>query len=662
MYAAYYLTLGALAIVTWLGGWRAFGLRAFRHAPSAAIVVAIVVGLAAPVLLKRTERKEIPRSGPDARFVLFAVLVALAAGILFRARGFYLGDGWQSLALFSGPWPFVKQDALATGLLLRAVAPAFHADERALRAYEVVSLAAGVLFLVACGTLGSPLAATVRDRQRLLLFLAAGGWSLLFFGYVENYPLFAAATAAYALAGARAARDGQGLWEAAVMALAAVSLHTAGLLLLPSLIVLLLARTAVGRAAVRAPAAVQVGVVLAGGAGVVLAARRLLADLSRDLLFVPLSGSPFVADGYTMFSTKHVLDVANLAVLLLPGAAPLAVVVARVPLREVTKDGAVRFTLFLAVTLSFAVFVLDPKLGMARDWDFFAFTGIPWALLAFLLLTAKANPRIADGRRALELATVLGFLALFGRAATNASEARAYAVFRDDLLPDPARGRPARMLAVNHWRRLGREDLAEAEAVQWDRDYPERVFVREAIEARSRGDVEEAIRLNRQAIARAPNYSDPWNNLGSIDLALGHVMQGLSELETAHALSPDEPSIWMNLGLARYAVGDVAGATRWYLRAWERAPDGALVNKALARLAQRRGDDAGYERYLGHAAAAPEAPGALLVEWADRLTAKGRTAEALAAYRDALARGVTDSTRAVILAAHPALVESSSVP
>jgi tetratricopeptide (TPR) repeat protein len=661
--AAYFLTLGALAAAALLDHGRVFGLQVLRHAPPAAVVLGLGAGLAAPLLLGKVT-KESRRRGHDATFVAVAIGVAIAAGLLLRARGHYLGDGWQSLALLGGPRPYVKEDAAATGLLLRWLARAIGGNERgALLAYETLSVAAGALFLLAVDTLGRPLAATREERRRLLLFLAAGGWSLLFFGYVENYALFTTAAGAYALAGARAARDGRGTWVAAALALAATSLHVAGLLLLPSLAVLLLARTPLARAAAHVPLGARIAAPLAVLAGGLIAGRRWLGGaVSRDFLFVPLFPSRFTADGYTLFSSKHLLDVLNLAFLLLPGIAPLAVALARAPLRSLLRDGALRFALFLAASLSLAAFVLDPKLGMPRDWDFFAFTGIPWALCAFLALSDETSPRRVDARRAIQLATVLGFVALHARASTNASEERAYAQFRDDLALDPAKGRAARIHAVNHWRRLGRDDLAAREAQLWDEDYPERVFVRRAAEARSRGDVAEATRLNRDAIARAPTYSDPWNNLGSIDLAQGRVADAQEEMEIARALNPNEPSIWMNLGTASFAAGDLAGAQHWWLRAWEREPDGALVNKSLARLAQRRGDDASYERYLSRAAAAPEAPGPLLAEWGDRLAAKGRTAEALATYREALARGVDEGARGTLLAAHPELAGPAGRP
>ena len=652
MLVAYFLTLAAFLAAALIPGGRVWGVTAWRYVPREIAILALIAGVLAPFALDRLSRRR-DGSRPAVLFAL-ATTAAVALFVALRARAHYLGDGWQSLALLGSSPPYVKPDAPATGAALRALCGALGGGERAaLLAYRMVSVAAGALFVAVVATFARALLPSPADRRRLVLFLLAGGWSLLFFGYVENYALFLVAVTAYTLAGARAARDGQGPWLAAALALLATCLHGAGVVLAPSLAWLVLARTRAGSMVRNWP---RIAVTLGALGVLAIALRRFAAtDVSLELLFVPLGRSRFTVDGYTLFSPKHLLDLANLALLLLPGTAPLAVALARTSKAPLARNGATTFLLVLAASTALAAFVLDPKLGMARDWDLFSFVGIPWALAGFLLLTREPGARGEPARRAIALATALGFLALLPRALTNASEAAGYRQFRDHLSLDHAKGRSSRIHALSHWQRLGRDDLAAREADAWDRDFPERVLVREAAEARSRGDIDEAIRRNREAIARAPTYSDPWNNLGSIDLSAGRIDAARAELSVARALNPNEPSIWMNLGTTCFAAGDLDGAERWWKRVWQRAPNGSLVNKSLARLAQRRGDDASYEMYLSRAAAAPEAPGGLLVEWGDHLAAKGQTDRARAAYVEALHRGLSDEARRTLLAAHPEL-------
>jgi tetratricopeptide (TPR) repeat protein len=665
---AYYLTLAALAAAAWIPGGRVWGVAAWRHVPREAAALACLAGALMPFVL-RLARRRAAAGGGHARPASGVALAALATGAWFvlfvtlRARAHYLGDGWQSLALLGAARPYVKPDAPLTGLVLCALSRAFGGGERAaLLAYQSVAVAAGALFCAAVASLGRSLVPSPADRRRLFLLLVSGGWSLLFFGYVENYALFTATVAAYTLAGARAARDGKGKGIATTLALLAAAWHVAGLVLVPSVAALWLGGSRASARLSALPRAGKIALSLAAALALAVASARLLAgDASRMLLFVPPAPTRFTVDGYTLFSAKHLLDVANLLLLAVPGIAPLAVAVARAPRRSLARDGAMRFLGVLGASTALAVFVLDPKLGMPRDWDLYSFAAIPWALAVFLVLEPAGGASTAPGRRALDLAAALGVLVLLPRAATNANEDAAYRQFRDHLALDHSRGRAARIHAVNHWKRIGRDDLADREVEAWNRDYPERVLVRDAADARARGDVAEAVRLNRAAIVRAPAYSDPWNNLGSIDLTSGRIDAAREELEIARALSPNEPSIWMNLGTACFVAGDLDGASRWWRRAWERSPDGSLVNKSLARLAQRRGDVGAYERYLSRAAAAPEAPGALLVEWGDHLAAGGRTEEASAAYGEALRRGLPDEARRALLAVHPELAETDDL-
>jgi Flp pilus assembly protein TadD len=425
-------------------------------------------------------------------------------------------------------------------------------------------------------------------------------------------------------------------------ALAVVS-HVVGLVVLPSLLWLLsrtgLAKRVSGRRGARLLLAAAL--LLAAGA----AGRAVSGNLEAQLLFVPPWPTRFSAPGYTLFSVAHLADLVNLALLLVPGALVLAAALRSGVRPGLAADPALRFLAVLAISAAGPAFVIDPKLGMPRDWDLFSFAGVPIAVAAWVALLGRGD---RAALRSAGLAATLGFLVLLSRALTNADEDAAYRRFRAHLDLDPARARAARFLAVQYLRRIGAEDLALAEAEQWDRDYPERVLGREALEARSRGDLDEAIRLNRAAIERAPAFSDPWNNLASCLLAQGDRVRAREALEVARALNPNEPSIWLNLGTHCFAGGDLEGAAKWWTRAWERAPDGALTNHFLARLAEKRGDDAGYERHLRAAAASPEAPAKILREWAERLESGGQIAEAREVRRRIVERAPDEAAESAV--------------
>ena len=50
-----------------------------------------------------------------------------------------------------------------------------------------------------------------------------------------------------------------------------------------------------------------------------------------------------------------------------------------------------------------AVFVLDPKLGMPRDWDLFSFAGVPFVVLCYCLLFMTKRPMQPDSNGNVEI-------------------------------------------------------------------------------------------------------------------------------------------------------------------------------------------------------------------------------------------------------------------
>lgn len=640
MLPAYLGTLAALILAALLPGGRVWGLDAFRFAPSASLAaLAVVAAWPLAARLVRSHRFELR----DSTFFTIAVLGSAALFVAGFARGHFLGDGYQSISLLAAERPFAKNTAPFTLFLLARLKEAIGGDpdRAALLAYRALSVTSGLLFLVAAWVLGARLLPRSRERRLFFLGLASGGWSLQFFGYVENYALFVTAVTAYALVGAWSARHGRQRHVAVGLAVLAASLHVLGLVLLPSLWVLLRG-TRFERRIATWPCAARVALALVGVAAAAGVASAWLArNLGLRLIFVPPSPSRFIPDRYAWLAPSHGLDLANLALLLVPGLVVLLVGVWRVR-ADFGRDPALRFLGVLAACTLAGVFVLDPKLGMARDWDVFAFAGVPWAAAAYLALLTRARDDVAFARGA-ALAIALGVIVLVPRVLTNADEDRAYRRFRAHLELDPGRGRSSRYHVVQYLRRIGAEELAALEAQRWDRDYPERPIGREAMDARDRGELDLAVRLNEQAIRIAPSYSDPWNNLGGCFMARGEWQRARAAFDTALALSPGQPGIWLNLGTLAFRQNDFDAAEQWWLRAWRRDPEGVLPNHFLARLAQRRGDAEAYERHLAVAAASRGAAPRIVREWADLLDAKGLRQEADAARRRAEAQDAIDA-------------------
>ncbi len=646
------------AAAAFLPAGRHWGLDVWRPLPVGVVAVLTVVGLGLALLAHRraTSGARGPSSAAGAPALLALLVLAPILFVLFRTRAHFLGDGYQNLALLAADEPLLKASARGTLQILVALKGLFGGGEAgAALAYRALAVGSGVAFLAIAAAGARALLPDRSLRPGFVLLLASSGPVLLFFGYVENYAAFVTVTAAYTLFGVHAARTGRVKWIAPALVAPAIFLHGLGFALVPSLFWLLLDGSPIGRALVPASRAIRAallagGIVLAAIAVSVLRSRSLAAELA----LLPWTPDRFTVDGYTLLSAAHLLDFGNLLLLLMPALAiPIACAFAA-GLRG-APDAPGRFLLVLLMTTLGACFVVDPKLGMPRDWDLFAFAGVP------LAVASAWTWAIAAGRRPSlrpwgVAAAGLSLLVLGARIHVQGSPDRAVEPFREFLALDRTKSRNAWVHLVNYQKERGRSDLADREVDAWDRAHPERKVLEDAARARVAGDLATAERLNREAIRLSPQYFDAYNNLGDVLLELERNDEARQVLEIAHALDPMQTDIFYNLGVAHYVLGDEAAGVAAWRGVLDLDPRHYLAHRNLARVAQTRGDVAAYDRHTAAAARSPDASARVLAEWGAVLRSRGRDTEARAVFREALARGLDPDARSQVLAVYPDLV------
>jgi len=110
---------------------------------------------------------------------------------------------------------------------------------------------------------------------------------------------------------------------------------------------------------------------------------KYLTDIFFQAMFIDITSSNQTESGYSIFSYDHLIDIINQSLLLSP---LLLVYIVFFKAKALFTNDKIE-TLFLAISsiggLIFLLFV-DPKLGMARDWDLFALTLYPVTLFVIL--------------------------------------------------------------------------------------------------------------------------------------------------------------------------------------------------------------------------------------------------------------------------------------
>ncbi len=572
--AVYVLIVLAFCIASISRGLRVWGLNWWAYFSTPTLIILSLVGLAVvPVTILITRRlhsESSPEVGHTESVRSYAVkvgvlvIVAVSAFLVFCARTHFLGDGYQLLSRLAREDVFTKPWDAGASLLLYGIFNLLSGESltRALQSFQIVSVASGALFVVSAAAFSWIL---FEDRLRRWLFLGglvSGGYKLLFFGYVENYAPFILAVSIYALLCLCVLRGRcSRFWSLAPFA-AACYFHIFGALLLPSLAYLLLRDTVVGKW-VRSLSVRTRSMAVLFLAAVGAAAYYYLYTHYYFFTFalLPLLPDRFTIEHDTLFSLKHLTDLANLFLLLAPGL-PVAVALALSDRTEgLKKRPEYVFLWILIAGTAGAVWIFNPGIGMPRNWDLFSVAGPPIVILCYFYTADKYRDAITLARAGI-LMIAASVLLLGGRVASQAIPEVGVAHFRDYLALDKLRNRNARTMLADYYKRAGDTaavKAAEAEAVS---DFPELDLYVQGRALQKEKKYTEAMAKYQRAMQIDPVYYDAYLYLGICYLEQGFPDQALYYLKISDGLNPYNSLTLYHIGSAYLRKNDFARAEK----------------------------------------------------------------------------------------------------
>lgn len=662
----YFVIILVFALAALAPELRLWGCASWAFLPKLLAGLLFVVGLIAGMLAARlpfvSGRQAVPVSRPEdeRRFVLVSLGAAVVLTLLFwslAARTHFLGDGYQLLARLSGGAMMTKSWDTGASLLMNGVyaiiggAP----SERALRAYQIVAIASGLLFVVTAALASRRL---FEDNGRRLAFffgLGSSGYMLMFFGYVENYATFIVAVLLFCLVGLLALQDRMSRWWSLVPLAAACALHIFGVLLLPGVLYLLLHDSALGTAwrnwRPRYRAALAVGLVILAGA-----IYYFLYTTYRFFTFalLPLVPDRFTVEGDYLVSLKHLVDVINLLLLLLPGLPLFALVLLRRSARTWWGRPEARFLLITFLGALAAVYVFNPGIGMPRNWDLFAIAGVPLAVLCYYGTLAGT----ATGREAslvAVLAVLLGVLSLGPRVAAQRVPAIGIATFKNYLSLDKIRNRNAHSLLISYYRETGDSARAEAEQAAAEASFPESQLNKRARVLIAQQQYRDAAQLLQRAIAINPLYTDGYANLGVCLLETGQSDSALQLFELADGINPYNVSTINNIGTAWLRRKDYPRAQALFERSLAIDSTSAASLAGMASVMVGLNDFAASMRYVDRLAGHGDMPATYFQQAGTAFAERGAYPQAARAFGYALAKGMDSTAFREMQAKYPQL-------
>ena len=615
----WYVCLSILVVVfTIFPEGRFWALNVWSGAPLTYQLITLTVAILIPLLLWRLRGRlsldaDSEASSSKIYVALAAVVVLLqsAGFIVARATTFFEGDGYTVVSNLATSNPLMLKyrqlgESLVHIWLFRI--EGVQGESGAALVYQSVSIGAGLIF---CLTVGFCSMRLFRDNHRRLLFLAgmtSGGYMLLFFGHVENYSLFVLSVLVYCAIGCQTMRGGGSVAATIVAQVVVIFMHCLGLALIPATLYLVVAGTPLG-AYVRGMSGKVKALTAAAS---VLAALGLLAwacgrSYFLRFAFVPLFENRFTYDGYTLLSPAHLLDMANLWLLLLPSLPVLVYLAVRRRGEFIRHHREQTWLALVSVCALSTTVLMDPKLGMARDWDIFAFAGVPVTMLFYLAVL-----NLKERHHALTIAflsIVLSLVVLGGRVAANAIPGVAVQRFRSALILDEDKGRNSWVLLENYYRDTGDALRADEIGREKHRRFPEDALLERANVLYYREDnLAETVRLLYRIIGLNPNHCDAYGFLGFCYLDLKKYDTALTLIQIADGLSPDRPNNISNMARAHDMMNHNRKAERLYTKAMRLDPSDHVAPYNLSRLYRKTGNIDGARRFLEVASRKADAP------------------------------------------------------
>ncbi len=419
---AYLLFLMALKFAVYLfPEFRAWGINHFLFLPDSQIYLFAgisVLFLAVGFSRKMTEivdslLRNISNLIFESQYrVPVKILIAAVFGALFAifsGTTHFLGDGYGYLNIFGKEGSIVFRGNEYGAALLAGTVSHFlsgFSHEPSLLAFRIFSIASGIISVWFIFNISKLISSEPLNRILLFLSLLFSGQLLMFFGYVEFYPLLWMLMLIYFYFSIKSGMsDKLPLWPLALF-LIGTAYHVLFVIFVPGLIYLLLASGSGKKLYHRLKKPFWVTCIIILIVAIILFFNKYTESVSFRNQFLPLFHGKPIDLNYFVFSYKHLLDMVNELLLIAP-LVPLLLILLVSRRYLPVKSVVVRFFALTAIGGVLFFLFVDPQLGMARDWDLFACCLLPLALTGYVAFYGKNDNPIKAPAPALILILLL---------------------------------------------------------------------------------------------------------------------------------------------------------------------------------------------------------------------------------------------------------------
>ncbi|MCH9031142.1 MAG: hypothetical protein IIB00_02640 [candidate division Zixibacteria bacterium] len=511
--------------------------------------------------------------------ILFAV-VFVGIAFIFQVQTHFLGDGYTWLSNFSNEFYFPHKWTEPISIpVLRTLQWALgeYNYETALLAFRIISFASGFIVISNLFSIFGRLCEVNSLRFIGVFTFVLSGVSLQFFGYVEFYsPLWAAMTTFFLVA-LKYIKDGRGFWVVISFFLLSILLHVQALYLAGGVSLLLYDRY-MRKFGCRSANRQFYSILLL--ASILLAITLVWlynSMIEVETMFLPLISGSLQKPSYSMLSPKHIFDIANLIFLLFPG---VLILVALFIGSKSPKVGTMygHFLILSSIGSLTFLLVIDPVIGLGRDWDLMSATLFPPGLLLFHWLNSRT---ISVSGKSVVIYLLVCCILSGAFLATNidvrASETRFHSLLRYYGTDN----RSGWIIFGIYLKNIGdsvRLSELEREMIEL---FPEGTLMNHAIGLNKRGKPAASLKVTERLISKDPHNPIYLQIRGRSFHKLGQIDSSIYCLELARKLSPYRVEIIAELGEVYLKSGRIEEALKTMKSARRMDPHNELYNEGV---------------------------------------------------------------------------------
>lgn len=657
---AYYTGVLLVGLGTVLPDLRLWAFNNWTYYQGYIQIAVFAVALAAPIVLRRIfAASEISGKArlPFAAVGVIYTGIITTAFVVFHARLHFLGDGIVRLNLLARIDPALRKSDFGAYIIAKELYKLVesHVSDPADWTYHVLSYFGGAAFVAITLIFAARFFGRFYQRLLFTLIVTTAGSSLLFFGYVENYSIFAAMVLLTVLVCVEVTAGRLSRYYIIPALVITVALHFLGAALIPGAVHAFLYKSGLHERFNSAKRSVRYSLLGLLGLAMVVAFLNLY-DLEYYLQFqfIPLIENRFTIANYTLFSMTHLADYANLLFMLFPG-----IIIAAAGILISKGSGLFTQPEFksLLVTTAFcacAAFAFYPQLGMPRDWDLYPFFGIPLSVFGAYVIVVSGRKSDA-GIVSASMAVILNLMVLSPRVGAQIDGGIAMAQMKYYGRLDPSKYMYIHKHLVDlSWRRNDAVALEELELMSKTLS-PEKPFLDSGLRLKQQNEFDSAIAQFKKALTFNPMLTPAYYNAGSCYFATGRFDSARSYFEIADGWNPNNPEIINELGYACAGLGDYESAENYWKKLLLVAEGEVTGQLNLLDLYSFTGQRTKKTSFLEDVKLSPNLPGRVLKQFGDHYYSVGLMQDALITYRQSISRGLDSLSEQDVYAKFPAL-------